>query len=65
MRVNDLEVTFNVFKAIKYSNNVEECYRVDEVFLGNCSSDPLENDKSHEVVKIKEADSTRTFEMKG
>lgn len=30
MRVNDQKIKFNVFKAIKFPNNVKECYLVKE-----------------------------------
>lgn len=31
MRVNDQEVKFNIFKAIKFPNDVDERYQVDVV----------------------------------
>ncbi|KAK8933442.1 hypothetical protein KSP39_PZI015251 [Platanthera zijinensis] len=33
MRVNDEEVTFNVLKAMKFPNDNEECYAIEEVFV--------------------------------
>lgn len=48
MRVNDQEVKFNVFKAIKFPNNVELYFwvnriddAVNEVVLGSGVSDPF------------------------
>lgn len=80
MRVHDQEVTFNVFKAMKFSNDAEEWYRVDigkgvvnGIVLGSYTSDPLESAKVykkinkvflHGAVPIEEADSKRAFKVK-
>ena len=49
MRVHDQEVTFNVFKSMKYPNDVEKCFKVDwteisveDVAEGTIYDDPLE-----------------------
>ena len=45
MRVQDQEVTFNVFKAIKFPNGADDCFRLNALdTLMFASPVPKEND---------------------
>ncbi|KAJ8633020.1 hypothetical protein MRB53_026356 [Persea americana] len=71
MRVQDQEVTFSVFKAMKFPKEAEDCFRVDlvgeavaDVFNGICLSDPLEAalkfNKQYETLDQTESAKRRT-----